>query len=618
MEENKLKTFFKKMGLRFMSTFSNQSIEELEKETEALEIIDKTKEDSLKLIEKLETETLSSEEIDDILKSYGDMKQRLRNKLNKILTSDEIKDKNKIRVIRDDMFKELDGKINQAKETAMSKIKEEKIKEPEVPEESEGINPILTYDVEPKKVQVMPEVKEDAPTALPTQEPTIESEETPITEEKEEPEFEKNDSEEVKGEINSVEEKTEESEVDNEIQEPVISEGIDITDEITSKSIQDIDLSQCSDWYDYVATYFVKSGIDIKDVHRFYKDIYNGNYPSDFLDEKTFAIEKQRLEDEKEYRKLEAERAEAEKRLREIKVKQDAISEKNAELKAELKVRVAKLDSFRRDNVSLQQQLVDKDGQIKNNNQEIKGLQGQLNSAQEVAKKAQAQSYKDRKALSDIEKELQKEKMHAKELEQMLRKSEKEASETKRELEATKARISENAKVALERIESLRAEDELEKTALDWGKSKLEKDIENNNIEKKTIAESDEQKRKPKHLAKPTTEEKEAIVETKTEEKKEESTFDIPTPIEMPQPEINLAKEISTNEPQVIGISATPDPELQGVVRQDSNGRIDVDFGPLEDKLKAERENLEATREDLVNAIKEEAGENTNSEIKTR
>lgn len=620
-KDNKRIGFLKKIGARAMAKYSNKSVEELLEEDIKNEIQSGNEANRFnELIEKLKTEVLTEEEIDKIVNECKKIRENGFVQITNLLGDKEIAKelKSDLKQERVDNFAKLTDIIREAKNIAMSKIAKEE-------EKTEDVPPFQTFGVEPAKTQTMTAVPDDAPTAIPVKEPEEDMElEEPEVEmpELEEPDLEEEakpeetteqeikDSEDIASEPEIDEENKEEAE----LEEPVVSEGIDITDEMTSNTIDLSDLTQFFDYSEYLTAYR-QDRIDIKDVDKFYNDLFSGNIPNDLLDKEAFKTVKQRQEDEIEYKKLEAERAETEKRLKEIEEKQAALSEEHAELQTRFADRDAKLAALRKDNVSLKQELVDKDGQLKDRKQEINGLQGQLTTAQEVAKKAQAKSYEDRKALSEIEKELAKEKAHAKELEYKLRTSEKEAAETKRELEATRARISENTEAALKQINSLRtpSDDDLENTALDWAEKQI-KELPNEKEGKKGPKHFAE--KKSKHMA-PKEETKEEVKEPeiKAEEAKDTPSFELPEPVEIKEPVFEPEKELETtqDEPKIIGLSTTPDSELQGVVTQDNEGHVDIDFKPL-DELKAQREDLEATRADLVSAIEQEAAEPTNSE----
>ena len=93
----------------------------------------------------------------------------------------------------------------------------------------------------------------------------------------------------------------------------------------------------------------------------------------------------------------------------------------------------------------------------------------------------------------------------------------------------------------------------------------------------------------------------------------------MPKPEETKEPVFEPEKELETvEEPQVIGVSTTPDVEFQGTVTQDKDGHINFETKPLKE-IEAEKADLEAKKADLVSQIEKEAEENTNSEgTKTR
>ena len=598
-ENKKTMGALEKLGVKIESIIKRKPEEEIIAERQAVKEIKKFDEEFESLINKLETQNLTEEEIDEIVARCEEMKQEKINEFDELL--DYTENKQKLKIEKDDYMKNSARMIREAAIIARGNmIKEEN--------QDEEIQPYATSGGD---TYGMPLPIDDNKTIT----PDIES---PLDMELDEPELDEPDLE-----VPIISNENEEPEMDNkedELEEPTTSEGIDITDEITNDSIDLSDLTQFATYSDYRIAY-CQTRIDEKDIHRFYNDLFANNYPSDFLDERSFAIEKQRQEDEIEYKKLEAERAEAEKQLREIEEKQAALSEEHAELQARFNDRDARLSALRKDNVSLKQKLVDKEGQIKDKEQEISGLQGQLTAAQEVAKKAQAQSYKDRKSLSDIEKELNKERAHAKELAVKLQTSEKEAAETKKELEATRARISENTEAALKQINSLRtpSDDDIEKTALDWAEKQI----------KETPKEKEEKKgpkhfaeKKPKHVApKEETKVETTESEKKAEEKKETPSVEEPKPVIIKGQGIETPKEFAETtieEPQVIGVSTTPDVEFQGVVTQDKDGHVNFETKPLTE-LQTEKADLEAKKADLIDAINKEAEGINNSEgTKTR
>lgn len=614
-EKEKTMNALEKIGVKITSFVTGKSQEQILNEKKANEIIDNLNKEFSSLIERLEEEQLTEEEINSIVSKCEEMRKKALEDFDKILNSGDLDDMEEIKALRDITF-EKENLIKEAKENALSNM----IKQEEVSvnkdtdssidnqeEKTDGtvLPPIMSFGGEQAKTQPMTAVPDNAPTAIPVKKPELDMElDEPeidfpeLPQEDSEPQIEETnlDSNMEEPEVEEDNEPKVEPSIEDE--EPVVSEGVDITSEMTNNSVDLSDLTQFATYSDY-RTAYRQARIDIKDVDRFYNDLEEGNYPSDFLDKRTFAIEKQRMEDEKEYKKLEAERAETEKRLREIEEKQAALSEEHTELQARFNDRDAKLAALRKNNVSLKQELVDKNEQIKDKNQEINGLQGQLTAAQEVAKKAQAQSYEDRERISEIEKKLDEERAHVKELKQELEMSKGREAEINKKLEETTAKINKNIELAKKQISSLNDHDDIEKTALEWsitGPKESEK----------------EEKKGPKHFAekkpKNKTTKEDIKVETKETEKKSEEKQ--PAPIfEIPKP---------AEEPKVIAVSATPDPELQGVVMQDTDGHVKVDFKPLEE-IAAEKKELEATRADLVSAIEKEAEEMVGSnEGKTR
>lgn len=624
-EKEKTMNALEKIGVKITSFVTGKSQEQILKEKEANEIIENLNKDFSNLIEKLEEEQLTEEEINFIVNQCEEMRKKALEDFDKILNSGDLDDIEEIKALRDITF-EKENLIKEAKEIAMSNmIKPEKEKtdnnignsEPEI--SNDTVTPFMSFGGVTAKAQTMPEVPANAPTAISDIEPELDEPELDEPE-IDFPELPKEDIE-PQTEETSLDSNTEEHEIEKdnlpeeetsveEKEEPIVSAGVDITDEMTNNSVDLSDLTQFATYSDY-RTAYRQARIDIKDVDRFYNDLEEGNYPSDFLDKRTFAIEKQRMEDEIEYKKLETERAETEKRLREIEERQAALSDEHTELQARFADRDAKLAALRKNNVSLKQELVDKDGQLKGKDQEISGLKGQLTAAQEVAKKAQAQSYEDRERISEIEKKLDEERAHVKELKQELEMSKGREAEINKRLEKTTARINKNIELAKKQISSLNDHDDLEKTALEWSSTRPKESEKEEKKGPKHFAE-----KKPKHVV-PKEESKveKKEPEKKPEEKQPAPIFEIPKPVEVKEPE----KEVEpAEEPKVIAVSTTPDPELQGVVMQDTDGHVKVDFKPLE-KIAAEKKELEATRADLVSAIKKEAEEMVNSdEGKTR
>ena len=625
-EEEKTMNALEKIGVKITSLVTGKSQNQILKEKEANEIIDNLNKEFSNLIERLENDEFhSEEEINYIVNKCEIMRKNALEDFDKILNSDDLEELEEIKALRDITF-EKENLIKEAKEKALSKIiKPEEEKDSESvdtdgsidnqEEKTDGtlVAPIMSFGVDQTKAQPMPEVPDTAPTAIPTIEP---EEDTELDEpELEEPEIEFPElpQEDIEPEETNLDSDTEEPEVEEdnvpkaepsiEDEEPVVSEGVDITSEMTKDSVDLSDLTQFATYSDY-RTAYRKARIDIKDVDRFYNDLDEGNYPSDFYDKRKFEIEKQRMEDEKEYKKLETERAETEKRLREIEEKQAALSEEHTELQARFSDRDAKLAALRKKNVSLKQELVDKDGELKDKNQEINGLQGQLTAAQEVAKQAQAQSYKDREIIRNLEEKIEKEKAQVKELKQELENSKEREAEINKRLEKTTARINKNIELAKKQISSLNDHDDIEKTALEWSITGLKESEKEEKNGPKHFSE-----KKPKHKA---PKEEEKVEEKKSEEKQPAPIFEIPKPVETKEPEKNA------EEPKVIAVSTTPDPELQGVVKQDTDGHVKMDFKPLEE-ITSEKKELEATRADLVSAIEKEAEQMVESnEGKTR
>ena len=280
-------------------------------------------------------------------------------------------------------------------------------------------------------------------------------------------------------EVETQEQEPEEAQEKTEESEPIDIEPVqeEIADEPIEEQTSDLDdLTQFTTYSEYLTAYR-QTRIDLKDADRFYNDYILGNLPSDLLDEKSFKEARQRMIDEIEYRKLEAENAETEKALREIEEKQAALSEQHAELQARFEDRDAKLAALRKDNVDLRKEIVDKDRIIENKDRETSDLKGQLEKAQEVAKQSQAAQYDAVEAFHRLEKEVARDKKRVAELEAKLANSERDAEAAKEELKQTKARISENTEAALKQINSLRTEndDDIEKTALDWAEMQLKK-----------------------------------------------------------------------------------------------------------------------------------------------
>ena len=324
---------------------------------------------------------------------------------------------------------------------------------------------------------------------------------------------------------------TEKNEIDKEpvVEEPILeksveSNGIDITNIIKTTNINLNDLTQFEDYIDYVLAYKEKN-IAAKDSDKFWTDFHKQNLPTDLLDEKEFIEERRRQEEQKIQREIELKLAETEKKLSEVRGQLSATERKANTLASNNKENEAALKNATQDKILLEQQMVDAKSEIADLERENSSLNNQLSVAQEVAKKAQARSYEDRKTLSTMEKEIDKLKKHAAELEKELATSKQESAEVRKELEATKARIRENANAALERIESLRTpeDDDIEKTALDWAKTKIEE-----NLPKEHVVETSKSIEKQK-------EESDETEEKKTDDSTK--TIVAPTPVENPKPD---------------------------------------------------------------------------------
>ena len=584
---NKILNAFKKLTVKLTSFFTGKTEEQILAEKEADKILKERNEQLDNLIRRLENEELTAEEIDEIVKECEEIKNKRLEEYDELIRNyTSVMDKDDTAEEKENYKINTERIINEAAIIAREKINDNMI--PEVVESSYEDNSkddqaTIVGDINDYQnpFELGKDIELDEPDLdddiIP--EETNDSKDEVTVEPVEEPEIELPKDE-------AVEEKVEEE------NEPVVSKGIDITDEMAEEKVE-IKLEQCTDWYDYVKKYFEQSKIDIKDVHTFYREIDQGNYPLDFYDKETFAIEKQRLEDERELEKVEREKTETEKRLREIEEQQAALSEEHAELQARYTDQQSKSASLRKSNVSLKQELVDKNVEIRDKEQEISGLQGQLATSQKVAKKAQAQSYKDREKLSEVEKELEKQKKHAEKLERELKTSKDREEEIRRELEATNARISANTEAALKQINSLRDHDDIEKKALSWAITGNQKK---------------EEKKGPKHFA-----EKKTDNEAPKEETKKEPEKTITPIVVLPK-----VKKEAPKEKKVIAISNTPNPDLQGVVLQDSEGHIEYSPRSM-GEIKEEREKLEAAKSDIVKAIEKEAEGNTNSnDTKTR
>ncbi|MBR2707996.1 MAG: hypothetical protein IKE90_01020 [Bacilli bacterium] len=586
-EKEKTMGVLSRLGVKITSFFTGKTEEQILAEKEADKILKERNEQLDSLIRRLENEELTAEEIDEIVKECEEIKNKRLEEYDELIRNyTSVMDKDDTAEEKENYKINTERIINEAAIIAREKINDNMI--PEVVESSYEDNSkddqaTIVGDINDyqnpfelgKNIELdEPDLDDDI---IP--EETNDSKDEVTVEPVEEPEIELPKDE-------AVEEKVEEE------NEPVVSKGIDITDEMAEEKVE-IKLEQCTDWYDYVKKYFEQSKIDIKDVHAFYREIDQGNYPLDFYDKETFAIEKQRLEDERELEKVEREKTKTEKRLREIEEQQAALSEEHAELQARYTDQQSKSASLRKSNVSLKQELVDKNVEIRDKEQEISGLQGQLATSQRVAKKAQAQSYKDREKLSEVEKELEKQKKHAEKLERELKTSKDREEEIRRELEATNARISANTEAALKQINSLRDHDDIEKKALSWAITGNQKK---------------EEKKGPKHFA-----EKKTDNETPKEETKKEPEKTITPIVVLPK-----VKKEAPKEKKVIAISNTPNPDLQGVVLQDSEGHIEYSPRSM-GEIKEEREKLEAAKSDIVKAIEKEAEGNTNSnDTKTR
>ena len=601
IKDNKLKAYIDKLGLRFTSIFSKKSLKELEKEAEAKRLVDKIKEEHSSLIERIKN-AKTEDEINYIVNKFDATKQNALNEMNELLKSDEIKDKDEIRIPLENAIKEAEKELENAKNKAMDKVVKENKKE------TSSVKTIRSVFKSPgtPKTQVMPTVDDDAPTAIPEIDPSQDEkidEPEPSTVSAIPVTFSEQDLPEEEGtsetDIEEEQEAAEIEETTNEIETTVESEEKNTTRIINGTNA--IDLMGCTDWYDYVEKFFAQSGIGMENVHDFYKDIDKGLYPIGFLNKKEFAVEKQKLEDEIEYKKLEAERSKTEKRLREIEEKQAEVREENTELKAIMSNISTKNAAQRKEIIALKQAIVDKDSQIENQKSEIAQLKGQLAASEEVAKKAQAKSYEDRKLYEEVEKKNAALAEEIKEMKKIAAENEKMAGEATRKAEKLQREINKKISAAVEQIKGLSRpdDDDIDKAIIRDLEEKFNKEI---NIEKK-------EEKKPKHKA--------TKDETK-EEKKETTVVEEPKHEEIKEPAPEPEIEITAEEPQTIGFSKTPDSEYQGVVTQEPDGHISIDFTP-DDDIKSKKEELEATRADLVSAIEKEAEEYSDSEgTKTR
>lgn len=595
---DKKESFIDKLGLKFKSIFSNKTIDELKKEAEGKEIVDKMNEEHSKLLERLNKEELTREEIDSIITEYEVAKQNALSDMDELLKSDIIKDKEEMKEQLDNAIKESDERIEAAKNKAMERVNKLENKE------DSSVKPVLpVYKAErtPIKAQTLTAVEDDAPTAIPEQEPEVdlkvaepelEIQETPLDEPAPEiaaqditvPEMEEPNKPEIEEPYDLPElEKTKEM--------PAVDTG-EKNIRFERNGSNRIDIRDCSDWYDYVEKFFVQSGIGIENVHNFYKDIDRKLYPIGFLSKEEFAVEKQKVEDEIEYKKLQTERAKIEKRLRELDEKYTEAREEIIELEAKM----SKISTLRRENNSLKEIIVEKESQIKDKESENTRLKGQVKATQEIADKAQAKSYEDRKLYEEVEKENSILAEEIKKLKKQAAESEKTAGEATRKAEELQKEVNKKISAAVEQIKGLSRpdDDDIDKAIIRDLEEKFNKQIE---------TEEKEQKKSPKHFAKA----KEKHMDPK-EEKKIAPVIDLPKSEETKKQEPEI--EITEVEPQIIE-PTTLSPEVQ-------EEQTVTDF-KQDDELKTQIEDLEAKKADLIEKIKEEAGENNNSEgTKTR
>ena len=339
----------------------------------------------------------------------------------------------------------------------------------------------------------------------------------------EEPEIEQQQEEpEVKEEPK---EETPEEEVEME-EKPVESEGKDVTSEINGSA--KLDLVQFATYDDYLR-YFFETRIDSKeDMISFFLDHKKGNYPVDFIDEKTFIKEKKSQEDEIEHNKLEAEKASLEKALEELKEEYSVLTDQNAELETRFKDRDSKLSTQRKTNVTLKQEIKDLKAEIKQVSAQATSLKAQLTTAQSAAKDAQAASYKDRRTIAEIEEQLKAERKNVSDLTSKLSRTKEELIDAKEELKKATERVKKMTSDAIARIRSISADDDLEQTALNWAEKNIKEDEEATLEEVNKIEEI--KKEREEALDKATEERAKKIEEgiyKTSEEKVEEATDEI-------------------------------------------------------------------------------------------
>ena len=345
---------------------------------------------------------------------------------------------------------------------------------PEPEQEPEPTPELAPVDVTALFNQGLETSEEPEETEAPAFEAENSSEQEEETSEPEVSSQEETDTPALETEDSSSDEATEEetNDAEPEVTEETPEQSYVINDQTTSNDKDTANLDDLTGFttYSEYLTAYRQARIDQKDADRFYTDYISGNLPSDLLDEKTFREERQRMLDEIEHRKLEAERAETEKRLREAEERHATASEEREELKTRLEARDAQLSASRKDNVDLRKQLVDRDRTIEGQSRDIADLRGQLEKSQEVAREAQAAQYDAVEAFHRLEKEIAKDRKRVAELERELANTKEEAAEAKEELRQTNERIAENTEAALKQINSLRTENDsdIEKAALDW------------------------------------------------------------------------------------------------------------------------------------------------------
>lgn len=262
------------------------------------------------------------------------------------------------------------------------------------------------------------------------------------------------------------------------------------------------DLTEFENYDEYLRAYR-KQNIDPENVDKFYIDFINGDLDihkdlltkAEFIDKRRQQTEKIRQDEQKQ------QITELNKELSEKRTQLETANEKISDLERQSKDVNARLEETRQEKISLDKSVADLEATIREREEEISRLNEQVHITSSNLKDAQDQLYNKENTIAEQLEAITKEKEKNRKLQEQLAERDSEQESLRKELENSNKKINELVTNVTSQIDSIKADDEVEETALKYVKKIANED--QNSDDEKTDEQTAESQSKPKHFKEP-------------------------------------------------------------------------------------------------------------------